>query len=83
MYSCCLPDRCIRQFFLSAGELRYVVYEQDKVHLIVFSCQEPLTAWHVDKPIETDDLKWLADHPECDSIIDHIGRILRVYAYAW
>ena len=36
----------------------------------------------LDKPIETDDLKWLADHPECDSIIDHIGRILRVYAYA-
>ena len=37
-----------------AGDVRYLVYEQDKVHLIVFSCQDPLMAWHIDKPIETE-----------------------------
>ena len=38
---------------LSAGDLRYVVYEQDKVHLTVFQCREPYGAWKVEKPVES------------------------------
>ena len=35
-----------------------------------------------DEPFLTNDLEWLSDHPDCDSIIEHIGAMLRVYAYA-
>ena len=34
------------------GPLRYLVYSQDKVHLVVFRCQPPYEAWTVAKPVE-------------------------------
>ena len=35
------------------GPVRYLVYEQDKIHLTVFRCSEPYGAWQVAKPVET------------------------------
>lgn len=35
------------------GEVQYLVYEQDKIHLTVFRCQEPYGAWQVSKPVDT------------------------------
>ena len=35
------------------GGIRYLVYEQDKIHLTVFRCSEPYGAWQVSKPVDT------------------------------
>ena len=35
------------------GKVQYLVYEQDKIHLTVFRCQEPYEAWQVAKPVDT------------------------------
>ena len=35
------------------GGIRYLVYEQDKIHLTVFRCREPYGAWKVTKPVDT------------------------------
>ena len=35
------------------GEVQYLVYEQDKIRLTVFRCQEPYGAWQVSKPVDT------------------------------
>ena len=37
----------------AVGDIRYLVYEQDKVHLTVFQCKEPFAAWKVEKPVAT------------------------------
>ena len=36
------------------------------------------------EPIEADYVQWAIEHPECDSIIEHIGQgaTMRVFAYA-
>lgn len=35
------------------GEVQYLVYEQDRIHLTVFRCQAPFGAWQVAKPVDT------------------------------
>lgn len=35
------------------GEVQYLVYEQDRIHLTVFRCRAPFGAWQVAKPVDT------------------------------
>ena len=38
--------------YYDSDSLRYVVYDQDRVHSTVFRCFDSLAVWHVEKPVE-------------------------------
>jgi murein DD-endopeptidase MepM/ murein hydrolase activator NlpD len=37
--------------YYAEDQLRYLVYDRDRMHCIVFDCQEPYDAWEYEKPI--------------------------------